>query len=156
MSENFLESPEYKVMLKRNIYDMLKLLFEQQEEFGVVCDTKNISFEPMLPDDIYREFDEKIYFLLSNYSYESGEINEKSLNFEAGFGPQNFGSSVSIPLLAINQIIYNGDPVVINFATYNEQTDVSSREKSMQALLNNPKNQNLLKKKKKTSSSRLR
>ena len=156
MSEDFLESSQYKSMLKKNIYDMLHLLFEKQEEFGVVCDTQNILFDPMLPDDIYNEFDEKIYFLLSDYSYESGEIDEESLNFEAGFGPNNFGSSVSIPLLAIKQIIYNGNPIIINFSTFNEQTDTASAEKSMHALLSNPKNQNLLKKKKKASNSRLK
>jgi hypothetical protein len=156
MPEDFLESIEYKSILKKHIFDMLKLLFEANEEFGVVCDTKNISFNPMLPDEIYGGFDEKIYFLLSDYSYESGEIDEENLNFEAGFGPQNFGSNVSIPLLAIKQIIYNGNPLTINFSTFNEQTDTSSREKSMEALLSNPKNQNLLKKKKKTSSSRSR
>ncbi|MEJ2496081.1 MAG: hypothetical protein P8Y43_01105 [Sulfurovaceae bacterium] len=156
MPKDFLESIEYKSILKKHIFDMLELLFEANEEFGVVCDTKNITFDPMLPKEIYGDFDKKIYFLLSDYSYESGEIDEESLNFEAGFGSQNFGSSVSIPLLAIKQIIYNGNPLTLNFSTFNEQTDTSSREKSMQALLSNPKNKNLLKKKKMTNNSHLR
>jgi hypothetical protein len=156
MPKDFLESLDYKRILKKHIFDMLELLFEAQEEFGVVCDTKNISFDPMLPDEICGDFDEKIYFLLSDYSYESGEIDEESLNFEAGFGSENFRTTISIPLLAIKQIIHNGNPLTINFSTFEEQTDAPSREKSMQALLNNPKNKNLLKKKKQTSSSHLK
>ena len=51
-------------------------------------------------------------FILSNYTYSTVQINDTHLSFEAGFGNENFGSVVNLPLHSIfkllwmNQFIY--------------------------------------------------
>ena len=74
------------------------------------------------------------------------------LVFEAGFGAENVGSFVSVPLLSIAQIIVDDTPILINLALpYEKQMAVNSEknegfEASMSVFLSNPENQKLLKK----------
>ena len=66
--------------------------------------------------------------------------------FEAGFGSENFGSVVSVPLLSILQIIIDETPVFINLAIETEKTqevkseevDEEGLENSMATFLSNP------------------
>ena len=74
------------------------------------------------------------------------------LIFEAGFGSDNFGSVVSVPLLSIMQIIIDETPVFINLSVYKDEVQEQSREgddkgvkNSMASFLNNPENSKFLK-----------
>ena len=75
------------------------------------------------------------------------------LIFEAGFGSENFGSVVTVPLLRIMQIIVDETPVLINLANSDiiveiqkEEVDEGGVENSMASFLNNPENSKFLKK----------
>ena len=73
--------------------------------------------------------------------------------FEAGFGSDNFGSVVSVPLLSVIQIIIDETPILINLATHQEKTlkeeikiDENGVENSMASFLSNPENSKFIKK----------
>ena len=74
------------------------------------------------------------------------------LVFEAGFGSENFGSVVTVPLLSIMQIIVEETPLFINLATYREkivakkEIDRGGVENSMASFLSNPENSKFIKK----------
>lgn len=53
-------------------------------------------------------------FMLANYSFESLKLYDDYLEFEAGFGKENFGSVVNIPYLAIFQIVLDESILYLN------------------------------------------
>jgi hypothetical protein len=74
------------------------------------------------------------------------------LVFEAGFGAENFGSVVTVPLLSILQVIVDETPLLINLASYKKETKVTKTadeggvENSMASFLSNPENSKFIKK----------
>ena len=91
-------------------------------------------------------FNEAVLFILTGYTLESAFRKDDTLVFEAGFGAENFGSVVTVPLLAIKQIFLGETPLLLNHATLPMPSSPKATN-SMEALLNNPENQKLLKKK---------
>ncbi|MDQ7061205.1 MAG: hypothetical protein Q9M43_08725 [Sulfurimonas sp.] len=91
------------------------------------------------------------YFFLAGYTFETARIENDCLIFEAGFGADNFGSLVTVPLLSIMQVIVDETPVMINLATYEKNMEVTQEldegglENSMASFLNNPENSKFLK-----------
>jgi len=136
MLYDMLQDDEFRAILKNHCFDILEYLFEKEQEFGVLADVKSISFNPPLPEEIYNAFPEFALFLLQNYTYESAHIEDGKLTFEAGFGPQNFASVVTIPLEAILQIIVDETPIFVNLSA-----SVPKKQKSsLEALMSNPQN----------------
>lgn len=145
-----LETKEFKDISKDNIIKTINYLFKNNYDFALTTDVKHLTFMPELPDNISSSFNDIILFVITGYSFESSKLDDEYFSFEAGFGEENFGSVVSIPLLAINNIFLEEVPILINQTTPNEvKTDKESKKlSSMEALLNNPENQKLLKKRK--------
>ena len=88
-------------------------------------------------------------FFLAGYTYETARLEEGYLIFEAGFGSDNIGSVVSVPLSAIMQIIVDETPIFISLASpkavKSTQTNLKEKdndgvENSMAAFLSNPEN----------------
>lgn len=151
MTINLFQTPEYRAIMQEHLSKTIGYLFEKDQEFAIACQTKHIIFTPELPEHIKTSFKETVLFILSGYTYQSAKLEEEYFTFEAGFGPENFGSLVSVPLLAIKQIFVGETPVLLNHAhiPYKfEESPKASRQSSMDALLNNPKNKKLLKKQK--------
>jgi len=152
MTINFLQTPEYRTLIQAHIVQTIEYLFNKNQEFALACEVKYITFTPELPSSIKDSFQDTVLFILSGFTFESAQLEEDHFSFEAGFGPDNFGSTVSIPLLAIKQISVGDNPIVINLANpliEEEKKEVNiSKKSSMEALLNNPENKKLLKKKK--------
>ena len=124
---------------KEHAKEILYLLLDNKEEFSVIAYLKAISFNPTLPKHIMEEFDDAILFILANYTLQSAHIKDDTLIFETGFGKENFGSKVSIPLTNIIQILQNNTPLFINpFANL-------ITENPKNPFLQNPKNKKLLK-----------
>jgi hypothetical protein len=146
-----LESSAYKELMKEHIYATVEYMFDNNQEFGIACETSNVNFEPNLPNKLRNSLPEVTLFMLANYSFETASIDSDYISFEAGFGVENFGALVHIPLLAIKQLFVNEYPVLINISTVNVMNKEEKKEKepidSMAALLNNPENAKLLKKK---------
>jgi len=147
MTINLFQTPEYRTLMEEHIEKTIGYLFNKNQEFALACEIKYIDFNPELPSDIKEAFNETVLFVLSGYTYESAHLDVGYFSFEAGFGSENFGSTVTVPLLAIKQIFVGDHPIVFNLAQPIDKKDVSKKS-SMEALLNNPENKKLLKKKK--------
>lgn len=153
MTINLLQTPEYLTLIQSHIHETIKYLFSQNQEFALACEVKYITFTPELPAEIKNSFEEKVLFILSGFTFESAQLNDGYFSFEAGFGSENFGSTVSLPLLAIKQIFVGDNPIVINLAhpeleSEKKKEASASTKSSMEALLSNPENKKLLKTKK--------
>jgi len=149
MTINLLQTPEYKTLMKSHILQTIEYLFSKNQEFAVACKIDHVSFMPELPKDIQESFQDTVLFILSGYTFESATIDKEYFSFEAGFGPDNFGATVTVPLLAIHQVLVGENPIVFNLAKHEEEKkkETTSTKSSMEALLNNPENKKLLKKK---------
>jgi len=145
MSIESLQHPQFQELMQEHIFNTIEFLFESNQEFGVACEIKYVDFNPQLPKNIQKSLPNVTLFMLANYSFESATLNKEFLEFEAGFGSENFGAVVQIPLLGIKQIFVEEYPILINIASIPEQTEEID---SMSALLNNPENAKLLKKRK--------
>jgi len=152
--ENVIENVDFALMMKRNIEDMVIHFFEKAQNFAILCNIEEVVFEPELPHDINKEFRPLTIFFLGGYTFETARIEDDVLIFEAGFGSDNFGSLVHVPLLSIMQIIIGETPVLINLATskslqnhkLRESVDEDGVKNSMASFLSNPENSKFLKK----------
>jgi len=142
-----LQQPQFQEIMQEHIFNTIEFLFEANQEFGVACEVELVSFDPVLPEDIQKTLPVVTLFMLANYSFESASLDEEYLQFEAGFGSENFGSLVQIPLLAIKQIYVEEYPILINITSPQKDNEEEESIDSMSALLNNPENAKLLKKK---------
>ena len=147
MTINLFQTSEYKTLMEEHISKTIHYLFEKNSEFAIACEIEYITFSPELPANILETFKETVLFIISGYAFETAKLEEGYLSFEAGFGENNFGSTVTVPLLAIKQIFVGDNPIVMNFAQPLKKK-VASSKNSMEALLNNPENKKLLRKKK--------
>ncbi len=152
---NLFQTPEYKTLMAEHIFRTIAYLFDKNQEFAIACQVKHITFSPALPSSIQETFDETVLFILSDYTFESASLEKETFSFEAGFGEENFGSTVQVPLLAIKQLFVSDNPIVLNLAEHtsiekptNVIPKVQGEKKSMASLLNNPENKKLLRKKK--------
>ncbi len=150
---DIIKSPSFARLMENHVRDMLIYLFENEQNFGILCKIEHVAFDPPLPKHIRDEFRAMTLFYLAGYTFESARIDQDGLIFEAGFGHENIGSFVTVPLLSIVQIIIDDTPAFVNLAIPAEQQPVQSVAKSegvqnsMSALLSNPENQKFLKKK---------
>ena len=146
MLEEILEDREFGSMMRRNIYDFLNFLIKKGTTFDILANTKFVSFNPELPDEIKSSFNPSvILFSLAGYTLSSVEISRDEIKFEAGFGADDFASVVSIPIGAIIRVSIDENMVLINFATYNPNDSKTKQEHSKQIFLNNPKNRDIFK-----------
>ncbi len=152
MLENVLEDKNFARVMKNNIEEMIIYLFEKEQNFGILCNIETVSFEPELPKEINDEFRPLTLFFLAGYTFETARIENNMLVFEAGFGSENIGSLVSVPLLGILQIIVDETPILINLSTYKEYDNIEQEidekgvENSMASFLSNPENSKFFKK----------
>ncbi|NWF66072.1 MAG: hypothetical protein HXX81_01250 [Campylobacterales bacterium] len=157
MIDQIVRDLKFKDVMERNIKNLIAYLFDNNVHFSVVCNIKMTEFDPELPDDIYSKFKPLTLFALAGYTFDSAFIdNENNLCFEAGFGADNFGSFVKVPLFAILQVVLEDSVIAINLtagteefkeSAINENSD-EGLKKSMSALLANPENKKFLKNKK--------
>ena len=152
MLENVIEDKEFALLMQKNLQELIIHFFEKEQNFGILCKIEEASFEPNLPDSIESEFRPLTLFFLAGYTFETARIEDGMLVFEAGFGSENFGSIVSVPLLSIMQVIVDETPIFINLSTYREKSVVKKEvdkggvENSMASFLSNPENSKFIKK----------
>lgn len=153
MSLENLESQAFKDLMQEHILKTIEYLFNANQEFGIACEIPEVQFTPELPSELLETLPEVTLFMLANYSFESATIDSHQLTFEAGFGADNIGALVQIPLLAIKQIFVGEYPILMNIASTTQVEEETEEEEnseinSMNALLNNPENAKLLNKNK--------
>ena len=151
MSIENLKTPEFRLLMQEHILNTIEYMFNSNQEFGIACEIHDVLFNPNLPQEIQESLPEITLFMLANYSFESATLDEDFLSFEAGFGSDNFGALVQIPLLAVKQLFVGEYPVLMNVASLEEEITIKEEileVDSMSALLNNPENAKLLRKNK--------
>ena len=146
---NIVEDINYRDMLENQIFEVMEYLINKDEEFSITANIKGVDFNPEMPESISKNFPQFTLFTLSNYTYESIILTEKSITFEAGFGSENFGSHVTIPLYAIFQIVIDESILFLNptatVEKYFEKVKEEEQEsRSMNAFTMNKKNKDLL------------
>ena len=152
MSLDNLETNAFKDLMQEHILKTIEYMFNANQEFGIACEISEVHFNPELPAELQESLPEVTLFMLANYSFESASVDLHYLTFEAGFGADNIGALVEIPLLAIKQLFVDEYPILMNVASpihKEEEEEADSEINSMNALLNNPENAKLLKKSKK-------
>ena len=145
--EELFQSAEYKELSKKNIYSTIELLLKKGIEFSIISYTKATNFNPPIPKEII-EFDEIAMFIIADYSFESSSLDKDTFSFEAGFGVENYGSVLTMPLEAIVQIAIGEELLLINHYEPKEE-NIVQESSSMDILLNNPENLKLINRKKK-------
>lgn len=153
MLENVIENANFAKIMKKSIEDLVIHFFKEEQHFGILCKIEEISFDPPLPQNIGSEFRPLTLFFLAGYTFDTARIEDDMLIFEAGFGSENFGSVVSVPMLAIMQIIIDETPVFINLAInplkvenrQGDEADNQGVQNSMASFLSNPENSKFLK-----------
>jgi hypothetical protein len=111
-----MENSEFRGLKTKHAKEILSLLLEIKEPFNILCNLEDINFNPELSEHISSAFKDVIIFALANYTLESAHIENENLIFEAGFGEENFGSIVSVPIENIIQITQEDDPLFINLS----------------------------------------
>jgi len=150
--ENVIDDRGFAQIMKKSIQDLVIHFFSNEQNFGILCKIEDVYFEPTLPESINSEFRALTLFFLAGYTFETARIEDDTLIFEAGFGADNFGSVVRVPLLSIMQVIIDETPVLINLSVYKQtqeekekSVDESGVKNSMASFLNNPENSKFLK-----------
>ena len=151
MLYEMIKDEKYTTLMSQHIQDLLIFLFEQEQNFGILCKIEHLTFDPELPEHIRSEFRPMTLFFMAGYTFESARLQDNMLLFEAGFGEENIGSFVQVPLLSIMQIIVDETPIFVNLASPKEMVSNKAPkqedgvENSMASFLSNPENQKFLK-----------
>lgn len=150
MKKALFEKSSYRKVVKEYLKGTISFLLEEGVEFSVASEVEYLKFDPKLPSYVTERFAPVSLFVLSGYTFGSAGVDGEKFLFEAGFTEENIGSVVSMPLLSIKQIFVEDIPIAINIAepTPEKNPIADGTEKSMKALLSNPENQKLLKRKK--------
>jgi hypothetical protein len=150
--ETVIQDSDFASLMQKNIQELIIHFFQKEQNFGILCNIEQVSFEPNLPEDINAEFRPLTLFFLAGYTFETAHLTDDMLIFEAGFGVDNIGSLVSVPLLSIMQIIIDETPVFINLSNHktkrvaNKKVEANGVKDSMASFLSNPENSKFIKK----------
>ncbi|MWV63037.1 hypothetical protein DCO58_00985 [Helicobacter saguini] len=91
-------------LLTKHSEQIINALLHSNTHFSLQCKTSSVKFNPPLPHEIKQGFHPIIDFILAGFTFESIEIFDDELSFEAGFGKDNFATNVIIPFSSIIQI----------------------------------------------------
>ncbi|GAA8800345.1 hypothetical protein BTM150_03160 [Helicobacter pylori] len=96
---------ELRLLNNKHCMEYLQFLSRNHLSFNLLCERDAIDFSPKLPKEIHEKFGSLVLFVLAGYTLESLIINTQSVQFEAGFGPNNIGSVVQVEFPGIIQIL---------------------------------------------------
>ncbi|GAA7271865.1 hypothetical protein ID0498_10980 [Helicobacter pylori] len=96
---------ELRLLNNKHCIEYLQFLSKNHLSFNLLCERDAIDFSPRLPKEIHEKFGSLVLFVLAGYTLESLIIDAQSVQFEAGFGPNNIGSVVQVELPGIIQIL---------------------------------------------------
>lgn len=145
MINNIIEKEEYRDLVSSQIKDTINYLLKQDQEFAITANIEGIKFEPELPSATLNQLSKFSLFILSNYTYSTIKLDENNLYFEAGFGNENFGSTVKVPFFAIFQIVVEESILFVNSVATVDKFTKDAKVKSLNVFKNNPNNKDLLK-----------
>ncbi len=96
---------ELRLLNNKHCMEYLQFLSKHHLSFNLLCERDAIDFSPKLPEEIQEKFGPLVLFVLAGYTLESLMIDTQSVQFEAGFGPNNIGSVVQVKLFGVIQIL---------------------------------------------------
>ncbi|GAA6909816.1 hypothetical protein HpCHC93_09140 [Helicobacter pylori] len=96
---------ELRLLNNKHCMEYLQFLSKNHLSFNLLCERDAIDFSPKLPKEIHEKFGSLVLFVLAGYTLESLMVDAQSVQFEAGFGPNNIGSVVQVELPGIIQIL---------------------------------------------------
>lgn len=140
MTKNIIEDEEFKDIQKKHIQETLSYLINKDLEFDIVVNIQALSFTPELPKELKDSLNKFSLFSLAGYTYSTIELDLDSLSFEAGFGKENFGSLVKVPLHSIFQVIFKENTLAINLSATVDKFNKDQKTNSLNIFKNNPKN----------------
>ena len=140
MIRNIIEDEEYKNLIENQIKETVFFLLEKNQEFSITANIEPVTFTPELPSVIRNQMHKFSLFTLSNYTYTTVQIDDDYMSFEAGFGNENFGSVVKIPLHAIFQIVVDESILYLNSVATVEKFNKAPKRSSFDVFKNNPNN----------------
>jgi hypothetical protein len=140
MIKDIIENNEYKELVERQIKENILFLLKKNQEFSITANLEPISFTPEIPKVIKDQMHKFSLFILSNYTYTTVQVDDEYLSFEAGFGNENFGSVVKIPLHAVFQIVVDESILYINSVATVDKFNKDLKKNSFNVFKNNPNN----------------
>lgn len=140
MIKDIIENEEYKLLVEKQIKENILFLLKKNQEFSITANIQPITFNPELPNVIKEQMHKFSLFILSNYTYTTVQIDDENLSFEAGFGSENFGSVVKIPLHAIFQIIVDESILYLNSVATVDKFNTNLKKNSFDVFKKNPNN----------------
>ncbi len=152
MIHNIIDNLEYKELMEAQVFDIIEFLLNHEEEFSLTANINGVEFNPQIPKTIADNFPHFTLFTLANYTYTTIELSEGYISFETGFGAENFGSVVTIPLHAVFQVIVDESILFLNPTATVERyfrkekplsQNVDQETRSLNAFKNNSKNKGL-------------
>lgn len=151
MVDDVIKDFDYKRLMEAHAKGIIEYLLNRNQHFSILCNVSLVEFSPELPEEISSTFKPLTLFVLAGYTFETVNLDDEYIYFEAGFGPQNFGSYVTIPLFGILQIVVEESVLFVNLTAGTDEFKQKKEEEegvrnSMDALLSNPENQKFLKK----------
>ena len=151
---NIIEDIDYRDMIEGQIFEVIGYLLNKNEEFSITVNINGVNFNPEIPESISQNFQNFTLFTLANYTYTTIELTDTHISFETGFGAENFGSVVTIPLYAIFQVVVKESILFLNPTATVEKyfikqevklkDDEDQQTRSMNAFTMNRKNKDLL------------
>ena len=146
MIKGFLADYDFSELMVFHQRDIIEMLLSKGMFFSILTHIDDISYDPLLPAEISDNFKPITLFVISEYTFESCSVDDDNLYFEAGFGHQNVGSYVTIPLNSIVQILLEDTPIFINLAIRQKKKEKDTNiEASTNIFLSNPKNKDFVK-----------
>jgi len=150
--KNVIENNNYKKMIESQVFDICNYLINSNNEFSITANIEAMESEPEIPDAIFESFAHFTMFSLVNYTFQSIELTSTHISFEAGFGSENFGSVVKLPLFTIFQIVIEESILYLNpIATIDKFVDELDdkieevqHQRSLNAFTMNSKNKDLI------------
>lgn len=151
MVDDVIKDYDYKHLMEAHAKGIIEYLTNRNQHFSILCNVSLVEFSPELPEEISSTFKPLTLFVLAGYTFETVNVDDEYIYFEAGFGPQNFGSYVTIPLFGILQIVVEESVLFVNLTAGTDEFKQKKEQEegvrnSMDALLSNPENQKFLKK----------
>lgn len=144
MLKTIIENRDFMELSKKHVKDTIDFLIDKKVEFSVVANIKAMEFEPDLPNDIKKNLNSFSLFSLAGYTLQTTFVNDDFLCFEAGFGKDNFGSFVKLPLFSIFQIILDDNIININISATVDSFHKNLKKNSFNVFKNNPNNKDLV------------
>ncbi len=147
MFEVIISDDNFRKIMQKHCYETIKYLKNSRNFFSFFCYIHQASFTPKLPLEIESSLKHLTLFSMNGYTFDSIKVTEKNLEFEAGFGENNFTSTVRVPLNSILQMTVEDNVIFVNSGSSMEQKENYTVKKeissSLDAILSNPRNKNL-------------